>query len=85
MVGFLDIFIYYKLGFREEGYFFESAVIIYTIIYSYNYGKKIKECYYVDVSNKENIIPFGPFLSMSAILILVSKLNIIDILNFLAK
>ena len=36
-------------------------------------------------SNKENIIPFGPFLSMSAILILVSKLNIIDILNFLAK
>ena len=25
------------------------------IIYSYNYGKKIKECYYVDVSNEENI------------------------------
>lgn len=55
VVGFLDIFIYYKLGFREEGYFFESAVIIYTIIYSYNYGKKIKEYYYVDVSNEENI------------------------------
>lgn len=36
-------------------------------------------------SNKENIIPFGPFLSMSAILILISKINITDILNFLVK
>ena len=36
-------------------------------------------------SNKENIIPFGPFLSMAAILILVSKINLTDILNFLIK
>lgn len=37
------------------------------------------------LSNKENIIPFGPFLSMSAILLLVSKLNLTDILEFLVK
>lgn len=37
------------------------------------------------LSNKENIIPFGPFLSMAAILILVSKINLTDILNFLMK
>lgn len=36
-------------------------------------------------SNKENIIPFGPFLSMAAILILVSKINLTDILNLLVK
>lgn len=36
-------------------------------------------------SNKENIIPFGPFLSMSAIILLVSKLNFTDILNLLIK
>lgn len=36
-------------------------------------------------SNKENIIPFGPFLSMAAILILVSKINLTDILNFLIQ
>lgn len=36
-------------------------------------------------SNKENIIPFGPFLSMAAILLLVSKLNLTDIINFLIK
>lgn len=36
-------------------------------------------------SNKENIIPFGPFLSMAAILILVSKINLTDILTFLTK
>ena len=36
-------------------------------------------------SNKENIIPFGPFLSMAAILILVSKINLTDILTFLMK
>ena len=34
-------------------------------------------------SDKENIIPFGPFLSMAAILLLVSKFNLTDILNFL--
>lgn len=34
-------------------------------------------------SNRDNIIPFGPFLSMSAILILISKINFQDIINFL--
>lgn len=36
-------------------------------------------------SSKENIIPFGPFLSMAAILILVMKLNLTDILEILIK
>lgn len=36
-------------------------------------------------SDKENIIPFGPFLSIAAILILIVKLNLTDILNFLVK
>lgn len=36
-------------------------------------------------SNKENIIPFGPFLSMAAILLLVSKLDLTDILKFLVQ
>ena len=37
------------------------------------------------VTDKENIIPFGPFLSMSAILILISKVEFTEILNFLIK
>lgn len=37
------------------------------------------------LSNKENIIPFGPFLSMAAILILIVKLDLMDILTFLVK
>lgn len=36
-------------------------------------------------SDKENIIPFGPFLSMAAILVMVSKLGLDDILTFLVK
>ena len=36
-------------------------------------------------SDKENIIPFGPFLSMAAILLLVTKWNFWDILNFIIK
>lgn len=36
-------------------------------------------------SDKENVIPFGPFLSMAAILIMVSKLNMMDILEFLMR
>lgn len=36
-------------------------------------------------SSKENIIPFGPFLSMAAILLLVTKLDLIDILEMLIK
>ena len=36
-------------------------------------------------SDKENIIPFGPFLSMAAILVMVSKLGLDDVLTFLVK
>ena len=36
-------------------------------------------------SDKENVIPFGPFLSMAAILILVVKIDFMDILNFLMR
>lgn len=36
-------------------------------------------------SNKENIIPFGPFLSMSAILILISGIEFQDIIVFLIR
>ena len=35
--------------------------------------------------DRENIIPFGPFLSMSAILIMISKINFVDIINFLIR
>lgn len=37
------------------------------------------------LSSKENIIPFGPFLSMAAMIILMSKLNIMDILEMLVS
>lgn len=37
------------------------------------------------ITDRENIIPFGPFLSMSAILILISKINFTDIINFLIR
>lgn len=37
------------------------------------------------IMDKENIIPFGPFLSMSAMLIFISKVEFIDIFNFLIK
>lgn len=40
---------------------------------------------YILFSDKENIIPFGPFLSMSAILLLIAKIDINDILTFLIK
>lgn len=36
-------------------------------------------------SDKENIIPFGPFLSMAAILIMVSKIKLTDLLEFIIK
>lgn len=36
-------------------------------------------------SNKENVIPFGPFLSMAAMIIYISGVEIMDILNFLIK
>ena len=37
------------------------------------------------LSSKENVIPFGPFLSMAAILILVSKFNITDVLQMFIR
>ena len=36
-------------------------------------------------SDKENIIPFGPFLSMAAIIIFISKIDIMDVLNLFMK
>lgn len=38
---------------------------------------------YVLIRRKDNMIPFGPFLSVAAIIILISKLNLQDILNFI--
>ena len=35
--------------------------------------------------NKDNIIPFGPFLSMSGIIILISKISFMDIIQYLVK
>lgn len=34
---------------------------------------------------KDNLIPFGPFLSMAAILLLISKFDINDIIGFIVK
>jgi len=36
-------------------------------------------------SNKDNVIPFGPFLSMAALLIFVSKFDLMDVLEFLMR
>ncbi len=38
---------------------------------------------YLLISKKDNIIPFGPFLSMSAILLYIWGLNFTDIINFI--
>lgn len=40
---------------------------------------------YVLFSRKDNLIPFGPFLAMGAILIHISKIEISSIVNFLIK
>ena len=40
---------------------------------------------FILLSDRENIIPFGPFLSMSAILLLVGKFDFMDIFNFFIK
>lgn len=40
---------------------------------------------YVLIRRSNNIIPFGPFLSIAAILVLISKLNLDTIINFIAK
>ncbi len=37
------------------------------------------------LSRKDNLIPFGPFLAMAAILINISKVNIDSIINFLIR
>ena len=36
-------------------------------------------------TKKDNIIPFGPFLSMAAILLLVTKWDFMDVLKFFVK
>ena len=40
---------------------------------------------YVLIKRKDNIIPFGPFLSIAAILVLITKLNLDKIISFIAK
>jgi len=38
---------------------------------------------YVLLSRKDNMIPFGPFLSVAAIILLISKLELMDVINFI--
>jgi len=38
---------------------------------------------YVLIRRKDNMIPFGPFLSVAAIILLISKININDIIKFI--
>ena len=38
---------------------------------------------YVLFRRKDNMIPFGPFLSIAAIILLISKINLNDIMNFI--
>jgi len=38
---------------------------------------------YVLIRRKDNMIPFGPFLSVAAIILLISKINLNDIINFI--
>lgn len=38
---------------------------------------------YTLITKKDNMIPFGPFLSMAAILLLISQVTFTDIINFL--
>ena len=40
---------------------------------------------YMLLSRKDNLIPFGPFLAMGAILIHISKVDISSIMNFFIK
>lgn len=40
---------------------------------------------YLLLSRKDNLIPFGPFLAMAAILIHISKIDINSIINFIIK
>ena len=34
------------------------------------------------IKNDNNILPFGPYLSISAVILLITQINIVDILNF---
>ena len=40
---------------------------------------------YVLFSRKDNMIPFGPFLSVAAIILLISKIDLTDIINFIVS
>lgn len=40
---------------------------------------------YVLLRRKDNMIPFGPFLSIAAIILLIAKLDLIDIINFIVS
>lgn len=40
---------------------------------------------YMLFSRRDNLIPFGPFLAMAAILIHISKVDIVSIINFLSR
>lgn len=40
---------------------------------------------YVLLSRKDNMIPFGPFLSVAAIILLISKIDLNDIINFIVS
>lgn len=40
---------------------------------------------YMLFSRRDNLIPFGPFLAMAAILIHISKVDIMSIINFLSR
>ena len=40
---------------------------------------------YLLISRKDNLIPFGPFLAMAAILIHISKIDINSIISFIIK
>lgn len=40
---------------------------------------------YVLFRRKDNMIPFGPFLSIAAIILVVSKIEFVDIIKFIAK
>ena len=40
---------------------------------------------FVMMKNKDHLIPFGPFLSMAAILLFISKIEFMDIINYLVS
>lgn len=40
---------------------------------------------YVLLRRKDNMIPFGPFLSVAAIILLISKIDLIDVINLIVS